>query len=123
MFKFDWKLAENDFTKKTPVTLRMLLSHSAGTSQTSYFRSTPTQPLPTIVEILSGVKISATRAVDVNSEPDAMFGCSGGGSIIAQLALMDVAKETFSALTQALLFYKLAMHNFSFEQPLPAKFV
>ena len=100
----------------------MLLSHSAGTSQTSYFGFTPTQPLPTIVEILSGAKISATRAVVVNSEPDAAFRYSGGGSMIAQLALINVAKKTFSALTQALLFDKLAMHNSSFEQQLPAKF-
>ena len=51
-----WKIAENDFTKKTPITLRMLLSHSAGTSQTSYFGFTPNQPLPNIVEILRGAK-------------------------------------------------------------------
>lgn len=51
-----WKITENDFTKKTAITLRMLLSHSAGTSQTSYFGFTPTQKLPTIVEILSGAK-------------------------------------------------------------------
>ena len=47
-----WKIAENDYTKKTPITLRILLSHSAGTSQTSYFGFTPTQRLPTIIEIL-----------------------------------------------------------------------
>ncbi len=41
-----WKIVENDYTKKTPVTLRMLLSHSAGTSQSSYFGFTPIQPLP-----------------------------------------------------------------------------
>ena len=117
-----WKIAENDFTKNTPVTLRMLLSHSAGTSQSSYFGFTPTQPLPNIVEILSGAKISETRPVVVNSEPNKEFRYSGGGSIIAQLALMDVSKKSFSDLTNELIFDKLEMNNSTFEQPIPAKF-
>ena len=117
-----WKIAENDFTKTTPITLRMLLSHSAGTSQTSYFGFTPTQPLPTIMEILSGAKISETRPVVVNSEPNKEFRYSGGGSMIAQLALMDVSKKSFSNLTQEIIFDKLGMNNSTFIQPVPAKF-
>jgi len=117
-----WKITENDFTKKTPITLQMLLSHSAGTSQSSYFGFTPTQPLPTIVEILSGAKISETRPVVVNSEPNKEFRYSGGGSIVAQMALMDVSKKSFSSLTQELLFDKLGMGNSTFEQPVPSKF-
>ena len=118
-----WKIAENDFTKKEPITLSMLLSHSAGTSQSSYFGFTPNQPLPTIVEILSGAKISETRPVVVNSEPNKEFRYSGGGSIIAQLALMDVSKQSFSSLTQEILFDKLGMKNSTFEQPVPSKFI
>jgi CubicO group peptidase (beta-lactamase class C family) len=117
-----WKIAENDYTKKTPITLRMLLSHSAGTSQASYFGFTPSQPLPSIIEVLSGAKISETRPIVVNSEPNKEFRYSGGGSMIAQLALMDVSKQSFSNLTQQVLFDKLGMTNSTFEQPVPAKF-
>lgn len=117
-----WKITENDLTKKTPITLKMLLSHSAGTSQSSYFGFTPTQPLPTIVEILSGAKVSETRPVVVNSEPNTAFRYSGGGSMIAQMALMDISKKSFSDLTQELLFDKLEMSNSTFEQPIPSKF-
>lgn len=118
-----WKIAENDFTRKTPITLRLLLSHSAGTSQSSYFGFIPTQPLPTIVEILSGAKISETRPVVVNSEPNKEFRYSGGGSMIAQMALMDISKLRFSDLTQQILFDKLGMRNSTFEQPITEKFV
>lgn len=118
-----WKITENDFTKKTPITLRMLLSHTAGTSQTSYFGFTPTEALPTIVEVLSGAKNAQTRAVVVNSEPNKEFRYSGGGSMIAQLALMDITKKSFSSLTQEILFDKLGMKNSTFEQPVPAKFL
>lgn len=117
-----WKITENDFTKKTPITLRMLLSHSAGTSQTSYFGFIPQQQLPSIVEILSGAKISESRPVVVNSEPNKEFRYSGGGSMIAQLALMNVSKKSFTQLTQELLFDKLGMKNATFEQPVPSKF-
>lgn len=117
-----WKIGENDFTKNTPISLRMLLSHSAGTSQSSYFGFTPLQPLPTIVEILNGAKISGTRPVVVNSEPNKEFRYSGGGSMIAQLALMDITKQSFSDLTQQIIFDKLGMNNSTFEQPLPSKF-
>lgn len=117
-----WKIGENDYTQKTPITLRMLLSHSAGTSQSSYFGFTPSEPLPTVVEILSGAKNSATRPVVVNSEPNKEFRYSGGGSMIAQLALMDVSKKSFTELTQELLFDKLGMKNATFEQPVPSKF-
>lgn len=117
-----WKIAENNFTKKTPITIRMLLSHSAGTSQSSYFGFTPTQPLPTIVEILNGAKISETRPVVVNSEPNIEFRYSGGGSMIAQMALMDVSKKSFSDLTQEFLFNELGMQNSTFEQPIPSKY-
>lgn len=118
-----WKIEENDFTRKTPITLRLLLSHSAGTSQSSYFGFTPTQPLPKIVEILNGAKISETRPVVVNSEPNKEFRYSGGGSMIAQMALMDISKLSFSDLTQQILFDKLGMRNSTFEQPIPEKFV
>jgi CubicO group peptidase (beta-lactamase class C family) len=117
-----WKITENDFSKKTPVTLRMLLSHSAGTSQSSYFGFTPSQALPNIVEILNGAKISETRTVVVNSEPNKEFRYSGGGSMIAQMALMDISKQSFSDLTQQILFDQLGMKNSTFEQPVPSKF-
>lgn len=117
-----WKITENEFTQKKPITLKMLLSHSGGTSQTSYFGFTPDQPLPTIVEILNGERISGTRKVVVNSEPGKEFRYSGGGSMVAQMALMDVSGESFEDLTDRLIFDELGMKNSTFEQPLPAKF-
>lgn len=118
-----WKIADNDFTGKTPITLRMLLSHKAGTSQTSYFGFMPDKnPLPTIVQILNGDKISETRKVVVNSDPNKEFRYSGGGSMIAQMALMDISNQTFTYLTQQILFDKLGMQNSTFAQPVPAKY-
>ena len=118
-----WKITENDYTRQTPVTLRMLLSHTAGTSQTSYFGFTPDKKnLPTILDILSGQPNAESRGIVVNSEPKKEFRYSGGGSMIAQMALMDVSRERFEALCDRVLFQPLGMPQSTFAQPLPDKF-
>lgn len=118
-----WKIPENDFTRKTPITLRMLLSHTAGTSQASYFGFTPDKKdLPNIVDILSGKPNAESRGVVVNSEPQKEFRYSGGGSMIAQMAIMDVTGETFDHFCDRVLFKALGMSNSTFAQPLPGEF-
>ncbi len=118
-----WKIKENEFTQNKPITLRMLLSHTAGTSQASYWGFTPDRkPLPTVVEILSGAPVSESRPVVVNSEPGKEFKYSGGGFMVAQMAIMDVTKMDFAAFAQQTVFDPLRMGNSTFVQPLPAEF-
>nr|MCU0355872.1 beta-lactamase family protein [Cytophagales bacterium] len=71
---------------------------------------------------LSGAPGSETNPVVVNSEPGKGFRYSGGGSLVAQLALMDVTKKDFTTLTQEMIFVPLGMKNATFAQPLPGKF-
>lgn len=118
-----WKLGENSFTKKTPVTLRMLLSHTGGTSQSAYFGyEANLKKFPTLVEILDGRAPDGTRRVGVVKEPNTGFQYSGGGSLIAQLAMMDMSKMDFESLMRRLVFDKLGMHAATFEQPLSPKY-
>jgi CubicO group peptidase (beta-lactamase class C family) len=118
-----WKLGENDFTKKTPVTLRMLLSHTAGTSQSAYFGFEANTPkLPSIVEILDGRSPDGTRRVGVVKAPNTGFQYSGGGSLVAQLAMMDTRQQSFETLMRQLVFDKLGMNGATFEQPLTEKY-
>ena len=116
-----WKLGENDFTRQQPVTLRRLLSHTGGTSQSSYFGFVPgPQPLPSVVDVLSGQPWAESQPVVVNALPGAGFQYSGGGYLVAQLALMDQTGQDFAALTEARLFRPLGMRSSTFAQPLPA---
>ena len=115
-----WQLADNDFTRKRPVSLRLLLSHQGGTSQSAYFGFVPgKQPLPSVVDILSGQPQAETRPVVVNREPGTGFQYSGGGYLVAQLAMMDATGQAFAPLTEALLFRPLKMESTTFAQPLP----
>ncbi|GGG60278.1 serine hydrolase domain-containing protein [Hymenobacter glacieicola] len=116
-----WKLAENDWTRRRPVTLRQLLSHQAGTSQSAYFGFVPGRgALPSVVDVLSGQPSAQTRPVVVNREPGTGFTYSGGGYLVAQLAMMDATGQDFSTLTEQRLFRPLKLRNSTFEQPLPA---
>ncbi len=118
-----WKIPDNEFTQKTPVTLRMLLSHTAGTSQSSYWGFTPDKKnLPTIVEILRGAPLAESRPVVVNSAPGTAFRYSGGGSMIAQMAIMDVTNSDFAEFVAKTVFQPLGMEGATLQQPLPAKF-
>ena len=118
-----WQLPDNDFTRKRPVSLRLLLSHQGGTSQSAYFGFLPgKKPLPTVVDILSGQSHAETRPVVVNREPGTGFQYSGGGYLVAQLAMMDATGQAFAPLTEALLFRPLKMRNTTFAQPLPPAF-
>jgi len=116
-----WQLADNDFTRKRPVSLRLLLSHRGGTSQSAYFGFVPGKtPLPSVVDILSGQPQAESRPVVVNREPGTGFQYSGGGYLVAQLAMMEATGQAFAPLTEALLFRPLKMGSATFAQPLPA---
>lgn len=116
-----WRLGDNDFTRQTPVTLRMLLSHRGGTSQSAYFGFTPDQkPLPPVVDILSGKPGTGSRAVVVNSEPNKAFRYSGGGYLVVQMAMMDVTGADFATLTDRTIFRPLGLRRTTFAQPLPS---
>ena len=116
-----WQLPENEFTHQQPVTLRRLLSHQGGTSQAAYFGFVPgPQPLPSVVDILSGQPRAECRPVVVNRVPGSGFQYSGGGYLVAQLAMMDATGQDFAALTQQLLFRPLRMRTATFAQPLPS---
>ena len=115
-----WQLGDNDFTRKRPVSLRLLLSHQGGTSQSAYFGFVPgKKPLPSVVDTLSGQPAAETRPVVVNREPGTGFQYSGGGYLVAQLAMMDATGQAFAPLTEALLFKPLKMRSTTFAQPLP----
>jgi hypothetical protein len=98
----------------------MLLSHTAGTSQSAYFGFTPdVKDLPTVLEVLSGAPKAQSNPVFVNADPGKGFQYSGGGSMIVQLAIMDLTGEDFPAYIQKKIFEPLGMQSSYFLQPLP----
>lgn len=117
-----WKVPENKFTVREKVTLRRILSHSAGLSVHGFPGYEAGAPIPTVVQILNGEKPANTLPVRVDTVPGAVSSYSGGGLTVAMLLVTDVTKEPLPAFMQATVFGPLGMAHSTYEQPLPASF-
>ncbi len=99
------------------ITLRQLLSHTAGTTVHGFPGYPASGPLPALPQVLDGVPPANTAAVIVDTLPGLAFRYSGGGTTIAQLALMDVMKQPFPDLMRELILEPVGMADSTFEQP------
>lgn len=114
-----WKTPANEFTRQQPVTLRHLLSHTAGTTQHGFWGIRPGEPIPTVPQILNGEPIAQSRRIDVDFVPGTQWRYSGGGTTVAQLAVMDVTGEAYAEVLRKTVLDPLRMRRSTFAQPLP----
>jgi CubicO group peptidase (beta-lactamase class C family) len=115
-----WKVPDNEFTATQKVTLRRLLSHSAGTTVHGFPGYAVGEPIPTPVQILNGEKPANTAPVRVDLVPGTKERYSGGGVTIEQLLIMDVTGKPFPQFMQQAVLGPIAMTNSTFDQPLPS---
>jgi CubicO group peptidase (beta-lactamase class C family) len=101
------------------ITLRQLLSHTAGTTVHGFRGYPASGPWPTPVEVLRGVPPANTPEVIVDLLPGLAFRYSGGGSTIAQQVVVDVLGRPFPELMRELILDPVGMADSTFEQPLP----
>jgi CubicO group peptidase (beta-lactamase class C family) len=114
-----WKVKENSFTASQPVTLRMLLNHTAGTTVHGFPGYRSTDALPSLQQILDGAAPSNTQPIVVDKLPGQSFRYSGGGYLVMQQALIDLNGASFAAIAKSVLFDPLAMNESTYAQPLP----
>lgn len=118
-----WKVPENEFTKTEKVTLRRLLSHTAGTSVHGFPGYSTQAAIPTIIEILEGKKpIVNSDPVIVISKPGTELKYSGGGTTIVQLLIEDITEERFDLWMLNNVLKPLGMSESTFTQPLPPSY-
>jgi CubicO group peptidase (beta-lactamase class C family) len=117
-----WKVPENEFTREQKVTLRRLLSHSAGLTVHGFPGYAADAAVPTVVQVLDGEKPANTAAVRVDIVPGTKWRYSGGGYTVLQQLLVDLAKTPFPELLRQLVFEPLGLRHSTYEQPLPASF-
>ena len=101
------------------ITLRQLLSHTAGLTVHGFPGYRNSEPLPTTVEVLNGEPPANTDKVEVNIIPGLHHRYSGGGTTIAQQVLVDVLKQPFPEIMRELVLDSLGMTNSTYQQPLP----
>ena len=114
-----WKLPDNEFTARKKVTLANLLSHTGGTTVHGFPGYAPGEKIPTLSQVLDGVEPANTAAVRVDMEPGTKVRYSGGGTTIAQLAIMDIEKKPYPQIAKETVLGPLNMTNSTYSQPLP----
>jgi CubicO group peptidase (beta-lactamase class C family) len=112
-----WKVPENEFTKLQKVTLRRLMSHTAGLTVHGFPGYDVDDPIPSLVQVLNGEKPANTDPIRVDTVPGTLLRYSGGGVTIEQLLMMDVTGKAFPSLMRELVLDKIGMSESSYEQP------
>lgn len=114
-----WKLPENGYTTRQKVTVRRLLSHTAGLGVHGFTGYAAGEPLPTVVQILDGQKPANSQSVRVEAEPGSGYSYSGGGYVVVRMLLSDVTGSNFPDLMRRLVLDPIGMSHSTFAQPLP----
>jgi CubicO group peptidase (beta-lactamase class C family) len=126
-----WVLPNRDYGA-VPVTLRRLLSHTAGTSdfrysgyRYGYYRTPPgpIDPIPILREELEGLPPANTPAITVVRQPGARWDYSPAGYTVVQAVLMAIYGQDFARVMRRLVLAPLGMDDSTFAQPLPADLI
>lgn len=114
-----WRVPDNEFTRVEKVTLRQLLSHTAGVSALDLDTGGEPASAPSLLQIMNGEAPSPGRPVTVESVPGSERRYSNEGYGIIQLVLADVTGREFPALMRELVLQPARMSRSTFQQPLP----
>ncbi|MGI8838988.1 MAG: serine hydrolase [Pyrinomonadaceae bacterium] len=114
-----WKVPENEFTSAKKVALRGLLSHSAGLTVHGFAGYASDTPVPTLAQVLDGVKPANSKPIRVDIPPGTKNRYAGGGYVVLQQLLLDVTGKQFPLFMQATVLKRIGMTRSTYEQPLP----
>jgi CubicO group peptidase (beta-lactamase class C family) len=114
-----WKIPENRFTKNHPVTLRLILSHSAGLTIHGFSGYPVGAPIPSLVQILDGRPPANSAPIRVDQIPGSRWSYSGGGFVVMQQMMIDVTGRSFADYVDETVLKPLEMSSSTFRQSLP----
>ena len=113
-----WKVPDNQCTAQQKVTVRRILSHSAGINVQGLPGYTSDEPIPTVMQILNGEKPANTDPVRVDVVPGTIWRYSGGAYVILQTLMSDVTGKAFPEIVNELVLRPAGMTHSTYEQPL-----
>lgn len=116
-----WRVPENAHTAREKVTLRRIMSHSAGLTVHGFPGYAAGAPVPTTVQVLDGQAPANTGPVRVDTLPGSLLRYSGGGMTVMQLMLEDVTGRPFPAFLRETVLLPLGMTHSSYDYDVPAE--
>ena len=117
-----WQIPLSRFDDDQAVTLRHLLSHTAGTNVHGFADFYPGEALPSTVQILEGSGPAKNQAVRLIDPVGSRFRYSGGGTTVIQMMIEDHFDAPYEVLANQELFVPLQMTRSTYENPVAASF-
>jgi CubicO group peptidase (beta-lactamase class C family) len=111
-----WKMPDTSVAQGEKVTLRRLLTHTAGLTVHGFPGYARTDTIPTGVEVLDGK--GNTDPVRISTKPGLLWRYSGGGYTVMQVLLGDVTGVPFDALLRERVLAPMGMTLSTYESPL-----
>jgi CubicO group peptidase (beta-lactamase class C family) len=111
-----WHIPRTSLTRRHPVTLRKLLSMTAGINVPGFVGYRPDETLPSLVQILDGSPPANSPPVRVVRTPGAGYAYSGGGYEIVQALIQDTSHQNFAELVRELVLQPVGMKDSFFGQ-------
>jgi CubicO group peptidase (beta-lactamase class C family) len=115
-----WKFPYDSSKGKKIITLRHILSHTAGLTVHGFRGYAPGEKLPTVVQILNGEAPANSEPVRSMFDAGTRVEYSGGGITISQLIVMDVTGKPYDVYMQQNVLNPLGMKNSFYTAPPPA---
>ncbi len=112
-----WKVPQNEFTRVEKVTIRRLLSHTAGLNVSGFAGYEKSQVIPDATGVLEGKGNSP--ALRVEAVPGTHYSYSGGGYVVLQKLIEDQSGQSFGEYVQRNVLTPLGMTDSTFD-PYPS---
>lgn len=119
-FLKSWKVPDSQFTGKEKVTLRRLLTHSAGTTVSGFRGYAASDDVPSLLQVLNGTKPANSPPIVVDIPIGSRWRYSGGGFSIVQQVIEDETGKPFAQAARELVLEPFGMKRSSFVQPIAA---
>ena len=113
----NWKIRENEFTTTEKVTLKRLLTHTAGVTVHGFPGYTQKDSFPTIETVLNGK--GNTDPVKIDVIPGSNWRYSGGGYTVMEKMVEDVSGLPLEEYMERYVLKPMGMNNSTYAQPLP----
>jgi CubicO group peptidase (beta-lactamase class C family) len=117
-----WKLKDLSGKIDSKVTIKHLLSHTAGLNNYGFVDYQPDEKLPSTLQILQGSYPAKNNRVQITSTVGKDYKYSGGGTTILQLLVEEITKMPFDKAADSILFKPLKLNRSTYENPLPKTF-
>jgi CubicO group peptidase (beta-lactamase class C family) len=115
-----WKVPQNGFDKGHPVTLRGLLSMTAGIGVPGFLGYAIGDEVPNLTQILYGVPPANSAPITVIAEPGSVYRYSGGSYEVAEALMVDTMGTSFPDLMKEVVLEPAGMAHSSFATSLSA---